>query len=217
MERLHLVEQVFVVLPGQMRHVLVLGDTVITMAGHALQDQIALLALCESRLGSEKSEKDKKNAHDQRTGALQSASSEGRCVKRVAGRDLACLQAALKPARTLLGRTMGEAVRHDIALALLLELVIANGGSGIHRFLDVALLQHLPTLVGVLGPDTGKAIGHQLHAHGKRIGFLARNTLLGALHLGQDAEEVFDMVPHFMRHNVGISKIAPARILVFIS
>ena len=103
---------------------------------------------------------------------------------------------------------MGEGIRHRVALRLLLELVVTDGARRLHGFLDVALVQGIVLVVGVLGPDAREAIGHQLDAHGElvRLG-LARRALLAALDLAEDAELVLDVVADLVGDDVGVGEV----------
>ena len=64
--------------------------------------------------------------------------------KRVAGLHRTLLEAGHEPALALLGRAMGKAVGHDVALRALLQHVIADRRRGLQCRLDVAGLQQLP-------------------------------------------------------------------------
>src|SRR5690606_30318548 len=76
--------------------------------------------------------------------------------------DRAALQAGLEPARTLLGRPVSEAFRHDHALGASLDVVVADGGRRVERLLDVTLLEPVARLLGVVRPDAGIAVGLEL-------------------------------------------------------
>src|SRR3954452_19568527 len=93
------------------------------------------------------------------------APSEPTGPERAARPDLPAFEARHEPARALLRGAVGEGVWHDVALALALQAIIADGLRGVDGLLDVALLQGLVALVRVEGPDAGEAIGHQFDAH----------------------------------------------------
>lgn len=59
----------------------------------------------------------------------------------VALSDLALGKAGLEPTHALRRGAVGERVRHDTALALLLQTVIANRVGRIQRFFDIAGFQ----------------------------------------------------------------------------
>ena len=66
---------------------------------------------------------------------------------------------------------MREGVGHDISLRLLLDAVVADGARRIESLVDIAGLDDVLGLLGVIGPDAGEAVGLQLHAHLERIAF----------------------------------------------
>ncbi len=78
---------------------------------------------------------------------------------------------------------MGEGIRHDIALRPLLDAVVADGAGRAERLVDIAGLDDVLGLMGPVGPDAGKAIGLQLHAHLQRIGLPLPHLRLRPLHL----------------------------------
>ncbi len=49
---------------------------------------------------------------------------------------------------------MGEGVRHDIALRLPLQTVVADGGGGLQRLIDVAGIEEVALLLRPVRPDT---------------------------------------------------------------
>src|SRR5690606_42035230 len=65
----------------------------------------------------------------------------------------AAVQAALEPAHPLRRRAVREGVRHHVALALLLQRVVADGGGRVQAFLDVAGLEDIARLVGLARPQ----------------------------------------------------------------
>ena len=75
---------------------------------------------------------------------------------------------------------MGEGIRDDSALALALQAVVADGGGRVQRFLDVAGLDDV-TLLGVIGPDAGEAIGLELDPDRQRIGLALAEAALQAI------------------------------------
>src|SRR5882672_7815505 len=80
----------------------------------------------------------------------------------VAGLFRSLLQAIAEPALALLGGAMGEAVRHYLALRTPLQRVVADCRGSPQRGLDITGLQQMPTLIGLVRPDAGEAIGLQL-------------------------------------------------------
>src|SRR5262249_14759210 len=79
--------------------------------------------------------------------------------------DVAGFKAASKPADALLGRAVGERIGDDVALGLLLEAVVADGGGGAKGAFQVALLEDVPHFLGVVRPDAGVEVGLELDAH----------------------------------------------------
>ena len=75
-----------------------------------------------------------------------------------------------------------------------------------HRLAHVAFIE-LDHRAGVMAPDAGQAIRHQLDAHGERIGLAARNLPLALLDLRQDAELVLDVMADLVSDDIGISEI----------
>ena len=103
---------------------------------------------------------------------------------------------------------MGEGIRHDIALGLFLDAVVADGARRIERLLDVAGLDDVLALLGMIGPDAGEAIGLQLHAHLERIGLALVHALPRRLDLIGDAEQLLHVVADLMRDDIGLGEIA---------
>ena len=91
---------------------------------------------------------------------LEAGSLEG-----VATAYVTAVEAGLEPAHALLGRTVGERVRHHLATGLLLQAVITNGVGRVQRFLDIPGLQPFVSALAVLSPDACQAVGLQLLAH----------------------------------------------------
>src|SRR6185369_9725142 len=110
--------------------------------------------------------------------------------------ELAAGEAGFEPADALGRAAMGEAVGDDVTLALLLQAVVADGRSGIQCLVDVAGLDDLALLVGVIGPDAGKAIGLQLDANGDSVG--ATLAARHAVYLVGDAEQMLHVMPDLM-------------------
>src|SRR6185295_8785820 len=96
----------------------------------------------------------------------------------VAGGDLAALEARREPADALLRRAVGERVRNDGPLRLALQPVVADGGRGAERFLDVALLEPLVARLRVVRPDAGEAFRLELLADRESARALHRRAAL---------------------------------------
>lgn len=65
------------------------------------------------------------------------------------------VEATLEPGHALLRSSVIERFGHDVALATLLQRVVANLPSSIESFFEIAPFQQ-PLLIGGLAPDTGK-------------------------------------------------------------
>src|SRR5829696_2574973 len=131
-------------------------------------------------------------------------------AERVALPGIAALQPDPEPAHALGTRAMGEAVRHDPALRLALQAVVADRRGGGQRLLDVAVVDHLAATggVGAVGPDAGKAVGLQLDPHRQGIGVALAHALLHLLGLGADAQKVLDVMADLMGDHVGLRELA---------
>src|SRR5271169_1923043 len=114
--------------------------------------------------------------------------------ERVAGLDVAALQARGQPLLALRRRAVGEAVGHGVAARGGLQAVVADRRRGRHRLLDVAGLENLPFLISVGRPDAGEAIGHQFDAYRECVRLSAAGALLGLVHLVEDAEQILHVM-----------------------
>ena len=65
---------------------------------------------------------------------------------------------------------MSEGIRHNIALRLPLQPVIAYCGCSLQCRLDVTWLYKTPSLLRVVRPYSSQAIGLQLNTHLEAIG-----------------------------------------------
>ena len=74
---------------------------------------------------------------------------------------------------------MGEGVRHHASLTLLLEAIITDCAGGIQGFFDIAGLQPFQTLLRMIGPDPGQAVGLQLLADRCAEGATPRASVIG--------------------------------------
>ena len=64
---------------------------------------------------------------------------------------------------------MSEGIRDNIPLSFALETVIADGGGGGDRLLDVAGFEDSGGAISMVGPNTRKKIGLEFEAHRKLI------------------------------------------------
>jgi len=108
---------------------------------------------------------------------------------------------------------VGEFVGHDAAGLHFLQMVVADGGSGVHCGFDVALLEEV-ALFGGIGPDSGVAIGLELDADGDGVGhfrivfdFLADFSL--------DARDFLHVVADLVSNYVGLREFAGSAELIF--
>src|ERR1043166_3663498 len=127
--------------------------------------------------------------------------------KGVAAVDRALLEAGVEPAHALVGRAVGEAVRDHGAARLTLQPVVADRRGGFQRRLDVSRIEERFLLLLPVRPHAGQAIGLQLDLHLQAVGVALRQPVLHLLHLGQDAEQVLDVVPVLMGDHVGLGEL----------
>ena len=106
---------------------------------------------------------------------------------------------------------MGEGFGLDMALGLPLQGIIPNGCRGAEAFFNVACFQDAPRIMGALGPKPGQAICLQFHTHLQFIGRALIRAALQPFHFLKHAQFILDMMPNFMRHDIGRSEI-PRRI-----
>src|SRR5712691_8837467 len=135
-------------------------------------------------------------------GADSSELRRGR--ERVAGLFRSLLHAVVEPALTLLGGAMREAVGHHPALRTPLQRVVANRRGGAQRGLDITGLQQMPTLIGLVRPDAGEAIGLQLDADLDAICLrrTAAGRLLGCMRPIQNLPEILHVMANLVRDHI---------------
>ena len=86
-------------------------------------------------------------------------------------------------------------------------VVVADGIGGVQRFFQVAFLQPVVALLGVIGPDAGIAVGLQFLAHQQTVvAFHPRATLAGGLHLLRNAEQCSHVMTDLMGDHIGLGK-----------
>src|SRR4029079_5264330 len=122
--------------------------------------------------------------------------------------ELAALITPGEPAYPLLGRAMGEGIAHDVTLRLLLDLVVADRGSGLHCALDVTRLNDVLHLLRVVCPHAGEAVGLQFDADLERIGLALVHALPDRLNLIHDAEKLLHVMADLVRDHIGLGEIA---------
>ena len=102
----------------------------------------------------------------------QGAAPRGSCSRR---EPMTHLRGRLHP----LGRTaVGEALRDDAPLRLLLQAIVADGRGGVEGGFEVARFEHPFHGVGALAPDAGQTVCLQFQGAGAEAG--ARSTLIPA-------------------------------------
>jgi hypothetical protein len=100
-------------------------------------------------------------------------------------------------------------IRDDFTLRLPLQPVIANRACGVERRFDVSGFEPLVTLLRVVAPDAGEAVGLQLQTH-ERPG-LALDVSAGltdAVYFVRDTGQVLHVVSHLVRDDVGVGEVA---------
>src|SRR5208282_2889116 len=128
---------------------------------------------------------------------------------RIAGRDLALLETVRKPPLALLGSAVGEGIGYDIALRLLLQAVVTDGGSGLQRLIDIAGIEEIVLLLRPVRPHAGETIGLQFDAHlqAVRLGAARRRLLL--LHdARKNAELILHVMADLVGDDIGLGKLA---------
>jgi len=108
---------------------------------------------------------------------------------------------------------VGEFVGHDAAGLHLLQVVVADRGSGVHCGFDVALLEEV-ALFGGIGPDSGVAIGLELDADGDGIGH-SRIALHLLADFSLDARDFLHVVADLVSTYVGLREFAGSAELIF--
>jgi hypothetical protein len=87
-------------------------------------------------------------------------------IKGIAGLEIAELESNMKPTHPL-GRTpMGKSVWDHVSLGFPLDPVIPNRAGSVQPFLDVSCLKDLVAYIGLMGPNSCKAVSLQFHPHG---------------------------------------------------
>ncbi len=104
---------------------------------------------------------------------------------------------------------MSKRVRHDAPLRALLQRIVADRACGLQRRIDVAGIEKLPALLGMICPNAGIAIRLQFDPHLDAVGpGLSAGGLLGGLRLRQGAEQVLHVVADLVRDHIGLREFA---------
>src|SRR3954454_9004502 len=93
------------------------------------------------------------------------------------------------------------------ASRLLLQLVVANGICATQRFFDIARVEEVEPLLGVMGPNTGEKISLQLESHRQAVSLLATCALAGSGYLVGDTEQLLHVMADLVRDYVRLRKI----------
>ena len=117
------------------------------------------------------------------------------------------METLLEPVRALGRAAVGEGVRGHVSPGLPLHPVIADSAGRIEGFLDVALLEDVAGLVGVVSPDTGKTVRLQLHHDRKLVGLCLARPAAERMDLLGNPQEVLDMMPHLVGDDIGLGEI----------
>jgi hypothetical protein len=117
------------------------------------------------------------------------------------------LKPALNQRMRCSGTSVREGIRHHGPALTALERVVADRGRGVDGFLGVARLEHVAVLADAIGIDAREAVRLQLEAHRELIRGIGI-ALLQPAHLVGDAEQVLDVVPDLVRHDVSAREVA---------
>src|SRR5439155_15775392 len=90
------------------------------------------------------------------------------CADRITRVQSSLVVTVLEPAAALLRGAVSEGLRHDIALRLPLQIVIADSSGGTERLVDIADVEDTFLLRGAR-PNSGVAVGLQLKTNGKSV------------------------------------------------
>lgn len=108
---------------------------------------------------------------------------------------------------------MGEFVGHDAAGLHFLQMVVADGGCGVHGGLDVSLLQEI-ALFGGIGPDSGVAIGLEFDAHGDGVGH-SRIAFHLLADFSLDSRDFLHVMADFVSDHVSLSEFSRCAEAIF--
>ena len=96
-------------------------------------------------------------------------------------------------------------------MCLALQAIVSHGAGGVQRRLDIALLDDVLGAVGMIGPDTGEAVGLQLYPDRDRIRPpLVAPGVFGVRPL-QNAEFVLNMMTDLVGNHIGFGEL-PGRV-----
>ena len=93
---------------------------------------------------------------------------------------------------------MRKGLRHDMPLRLFLQAIITDGRGCVQRLFNITLLQYVAAAIGMVTPETGKAIGLQFKLYRQFIGARLAKSLLCLPDLGTGAKQVLHVMTDFM-------------------
>ena len=127
--------------------------------------------------------------------------------ERVALIDAPGVQSPFEPLHPLGSGAVGPALRHDVPLRTALNHVVPDRRRGPQPFLDVARLQDLPLLVGVMRPHPGQAVGLELHQDRQGVRLLRARPPPHAMDLLRDPQQVLDVMAHLVGDDVRLREV----------
>jgi hypothetical protein len=101
---------------------------------------------------------------------------------------------------------VGETVRHHEAARAPLHAVVADLSGGVQTLFDIALLQDVALIMGVMCPHARQTVGLQLQHHRQAIGLALASGALGLGHLARDAEQVLYVMAHLVGDDIGLAE-----------
>ena len=102
---------------------------------------------------------------------------------------------------------MGERLLYGIALRLFLQVVVSDDGGAVDGLLQVSVFQGTEEGALVVAPHAGVEIGLELYAYAHAVGVGLGHPGHLAVGLVQGAQQVLDVVTHFMRDYVGVGEV----------
>ena len=102
---------------------------------------------------------------------------------------------------------MCERVRDDVALGLSLQSIVSDRRRGLHRRFNIARLNESPPFFRMVCPYTGKTICLQFDAHLKLIGLDFVHSTLSLLNLGENAQQILDVMTNFVGNHVSLREL----------
>ena len=110
---------------------------------------------------------------------------------------------------------MRERLRHHVAHAFFLQTVITDGAGGTQCLLDIALLEHLATAVGMIAPQPGKTVGLQFQLYGQCIRLGLADAALRLPDLVADTQQVLHVMADLVGNDVGLGEVTGRPVPLF--